>query len=184
MESAFAWIGQLIEWFGQFIPRFLVVDMTEAVVKLRLGNEITELKPGKVHFYWPFISIIKRCTIVRDTLDLTAQTFETKDGITVQASGMVSYIVTDAISLLTTVTDPGNTIRDLVMTCIQEVLIQYTWVELREGLVSGQLRKELVREAQRTLKTYGIKVLNVGLKDLARTRVFKLAIEQSTDGTF
>jgi hypothetical protein len=70
------------------------------------------------------------------------------------------------------------------MTCIQEVLIQYTWVELREGLVSGQLRKELVREAQRTLKTYGIKVLNVGLKDLARTRVFKLAIEQSTDGTF
>lgn len=182
MESAFAWIGQVIEWFGTLIPRKLVVNITQGAIKLRLGNEITELEPGKVHFYWPFITDVKIIDTARQTLDLTTQSFETKDGITVLASGMITYRVDDVVTALTSVYDPDNTIRDVGMSVIQEVLIQYTWDELRTGQIEGTLRRELVRESQRELKNFGIKVLKVGIKDLARTRVFKLAMEQSMDG--
>ncbi len=183
MDSAFAWIGEIVKWLAQFIPRAFFVDMTEGAIKLRLGNEISELLPGRIHVYWPFTSNVKLINIARQTLDLTTQSFETKDGITVLASGMITYQVNDVISLLTTTYDADNTIRDVGMSTIQEVLIQYTWDELRAGMVAGTLRKELVREAQRELRTFGIKVLKVGIKDLARTTVYKVALEQSTDGT-
>lgn len=183
METAFAWLGQLIQWFAKFIPHVLFIDITQAAIKFRLGDEITRLLPGRLHVYWPFVSVVKIVDIARQTLDLTTQTFETKDGASVLVSGMITYQVTDPVALLTTVYDPDNTIRDVGMTVIQEVLIQYTYDELRNGTVEGTLRKELVREAQRELKTFGIKVLKVGLKDLVRTTVYKVALEQSTDGT-
>lgn len=182
LDSAFGWIGQIIEWFGQFIPRLIILDPTQGGVKLRRGNEVTEVQAG-IHIYWPVITLIKVWPIARQTIDLTAQSFETKDNVTVQVSGMITYTVSDVVALLTSVFEPDNTIRDIGMTVLQEVLIQYTWEELRTGMIEGTLRKELVREAQRELRTYGIKVMKVGIKDLARTTVFKVALEQSTDGT-
>lgn len=182
MSEAFAWLGQIVEWLGKFIPRILIVDVTKGAVKLRLGNEITELKPGKLHVYWPITSIIKEIDVARQTLDLTTQTFETKDGVSALASGMITYRVDDVVTALTTVYDPDNTIRDVGMSVMQEVLIQYTWDELRNGLMEGNLRRELVREAQRELKTFGIKVLKIGINDLVRARVFKHAVTQSMDG--
>ncbi len=182
MEAAFAWLGQIVEWLGRFVPRVLIVDITKGAIKLKYGSEITELKPGKLHVYWPFVSIIKEVDIARQTLDLTTQTFETRDGITVQMSGMLTYQVNDVVALLTSVYDPDNSIRDIGMTILQEVLVQYTWAEIRDKLVDGNLRKEMTRETQRELRSFGIKVLKVGIKDLSRTKVYKVALEQSTDG--
>jgi len=182
MESAFAWIGQIIEWFGQFIPRLIILDPTQGGVRCRRGNEISELKPG-LHLYWPILTIIKLWPIARQTIDLTAQTFETKDGKSVQVSGMIAYSVVDVVALLINTFDPDNTIRDLGMTAIHDVLLQYTWDEIREGMVNKVLKKELMREVQRELKSYGVKVLAVGIKDLVGTSVYKVALEQSSDGT-
>lgn len=182
MESALGWIGELIQWFGQLIPRLVILDPTQGGVRLRRGNEVTELVPG-IHIYWPIITLVKVWPTARQTIDLTTQTFETKDGVTVQVSGMLAYTVSNIVALLTSVYEPDNTIRDIGMTVVQEVLIQYTWEELRSRLVEGTLRKELVKEAQRELRSYGIRVMNVGVKDLSRTTVYKVALEQSTDGT-
>lgn len=181
LESAFGWIGQIIEWFGQFIPRLLILDTTQGGVKFRRGNEITELKPG-VHVYWPIITIIKVFPVARQTIDLTAQTFETKDGKAVQVSGMIRYSVTDVVALLTETFDPDNTIRDTGMSVLHDILIQYTWNEIREGMINGVLPKELVKEVQKELKPYGVKVQKVGIKDMVGTTVYKVALEQSTDG--
>lgn len=182
MEGAFAWIGQLIEWFGLFVPRILILDTTQGAVKFRRGNEVTELKSG-IHVYWPIITIIKVWPIARQTIDLTAQTFETKDGKAVQVSGMIRYSVNDVVALLTETYDPDNTIRDTGMAVLHDVLIQYTWEEIREGMVNDVLPKELVKEVQRELRVYGVKVWKVGIKDLVGTSVFKVALESSTDGT-
>lgn len=183
METAFAWIGQFVEAIAQFIPRIFITDITRGAVKVRLGNEITELHPGRLHVYWPLVSEVRQWPIVRQTIDLTTQTFETKDIVTLQVSGMITYQVTDVVALLTSVFEPDNAVRDIGMTVLQEVLVQYTWDEIRNRLVDGSLRKELVRETQKELKTYGIKVIKVGIKDLSRTSVYKVALEQSTDGT-
>jgi regulator of protease activity HflC (stomatin/prohibitin superfamily) len=181
MESAFAWIGRIIEWFGLFIPRLLILDTTQGGVKFRRGNEIYPLQAG-LHLYWPIITVVKVWPIARQTIDLTAQTFETKDGHTILVSGMIAYRVDDVEALMTSVYEPDNTVRDIAMAIMQQVLIQYTWEELRNGMVEGALKRELTREANRELKNLGLKILSVGIKDLARTRVYKVALEQSTDG--
>lgn len=182
MESAFAWIGAIVEWVGQFIPRILLLDITQGAVKLRRGREITELEAG-LHIFWPLVSVVKIWPSVRQTIDLTAQAFETKDGKSVQVSGMITYSVSDIVSLMTGTFDPDNTIRDVGMTALHDVLIQYTWEEIREGMINRVLKKELQREVQKELKIYGVKVIAVGFKDLVGTSVYKVALEQSTDGS-
>lgn len=181
IESAFGWIGQIIEWFGQFIPRILILDPTQGAVKFRRGNEVHELKSG-IHIYWPIITVVKVFPIARQTLDLTAQSFEAKDGKSVLISGMLRYSVTDLTALMTETFDPDNTIRDSAMAVLTSTLIQYTWPEIQEGMQNDVLPKELVRRVQRDLRPYGVKVWNVGIKDLVGTGVFKVALEQSTDG--
>ena len=60
MDSALGWIGQIIEWFGQFIPRFVLIDLTQCGVKMRLGREVTVLEPG-LHIYWPLPTALRTC---------------------------------------------------------------------------------------------------------------------------
>ena len=173
MEAAFAWLGQIAETILKFFPRLIIVQVTQGGIKLRKGSEITEVKPG-LCWYWPLITVVNVITTVRDTMDLPGQTFTTKDNKTVLMSGMVQYEVTDPVTLLTTAPDYTNTIADLVMTAMYDTFIQYTWDELREGIVDGKLRKEMKRAAQTELKGFGVRIISVGLKDNALARVLKI----------
>lgn len=173
MEAAFAWLGQLMETIFKFFPRLTIVEATQGGIKMRKGNEITELGPGLV-WHWPLITVIKIVTVVRDTMDLPGQTFTTKDGKTVLTSGMVQYQIKDPLKLLTTAPDYTNTIADLVMNSMHDTFIKYTWDELREGIVEGSIRKEMRKAAQDELSGFGVRVISVGLKDNALARVFKI----------
>lgn len=171
--SGFEWLSYLAEWLGKWVPRLLIVDVTEGGVKMRRGHEVSELRPG-IHLYWPIITNVRVVMVVRDTLDLDAQTFTTKDGKVMAASGMVLYSIRDVVKTLTECPDYTNTIRDQVMNCIHNVLINYTYDEIKEGILSGAIGKELRKACQDSLAGFGLRILNVGLKDLAPCRVIKL----------
>lgn len=171
--SALDWIGQLAETIIKCFPHLKIVQITQGGIKLRRGNEITELVPGPV-WYWPIYTVVNVVTTVRDTMDLPGQTFTTKDGKTVLCSGMVQYKITDVVKLLTTAPDYVNTIGDLVMTAMHDTFIKYTWEELKDGIVEGSIRKEMRKAAQDELSGFGVKVISVGLKDNALARVIKI----------
>ncbi len=38
MDSALAWIGQVAEWVGRFIPRLIILNTTEGAVKFVHGD--------------------------------------------------------------------------------------------------------------------------------------------------
>ena len=173
MEAAFAWLGQLMETLLKFFPRLTIIEATQGGIKMRRGNEITELAPGLV-WHWPLITVVKVVTTVRDTMDLPGQTFTTKDNRTVLCSAMVQYQINDVVKLLTTAPDYTNTIADLVMNAVHDTFIQYTWDELRAGITDGTLRKEMKKAAQQELAGFGVKVISVGLKDNAIARVLKI----------
>lgn len=173
MEIAFAWLGQMMEAVLKLVPRLTVVEATQGGIKMRKGNEVTELKPGLV-WHWPLITVVKVVTVVRDTMDLPGQTFTTKDNKTVLTSGMVQYQINDVVKLLTTAPDYTNTIADLVMNAIHDTFITYTWEELRVGIENGTLRKEMKKAAQGELSGFGVKIISVGLKDNAVAIVLKI----------
>lgn len=173
MESAFAWIGHFAEWFAKWIPRLVIVEVTQGGIRMRRGHEVSEITPGPI-VHWPVLTPIKIITVVRDTYDLPAQTFTTKDGKVTLASGMITYSVRDVVKLLTTAPDYVNAIADITMTCIHDVFIQYEWEELRQGILDGSVGKALRKSAQDELSVFGIKVITVGLKDLAPARVLKV----------
>jgi regulator of protease activity HflC (stomatin/prohibitin superfamily) len=173
MEAALSWLGTIADTIIRLFPHLKIVKITQGGLKMRKGHEITVLTPG-IWWYWPLITTIDIVTTVRDTVDLNGQTFTTKDGKTVLASGMVMFSVKDVEKLLTTSPDYIATISDISMNCIHDTFIKYTWEELREGILSGKIGKELRSAAAHELNEFGIKVISLGLKDLAPVRVLKL----------
>ncbi len=173
MTAAFEWLGNLFETIIKFVPHLKIIKVTQGGVKMRRGNEITVMTPG-LWWYWPIITTIDVITTVRDTVDLNGQTFTTKDQKSVLASGMVMFAISDVEKVLTSAPDYINTIGDICMNVIHDTFIQYEWEQLRAGIQDGSIGKELKRNANEELKPFGIKVLSLGLKDLAPVGVLKI----------
>ena len=175
IESALGWIGAIVEWFGQFLPRWTVVDTVHAWVKWRKGTDISSGGAGIV-WHWPAVSILKVYPVARQALDLRAQTLSTKEGKTVLVGGLLTFRVNDIERALTQTWDLDETVKDTALTAIHAVITKLTFDEIKAGEQDGSLNKSLRSEARKVLDTYGIFVIKLSLTDLAPTRVIKLAM--------
>lgn len=173
MGIALEWLGTIANTIINLFPHLKIIKVTQGGLKMRKGHELTVMTPG-LWWYWPLITTVDVVTIVRDTVDLSGQTFTTKDNKTVLASGMVMFSINDVEKLLTTSPDYIATISDICMNCIHDTFIHYEWEQLRAGISDGSVGKELRRNANDELKQFGIKVISLGLKDLAPVTVLKI----------
>jgi regulator of protease activity HflC (stomatin/prohibitin superfamily) len=180
MSEAFAWLGQIIEWFGKFVPRLVIINATLGGVKFIRGAKIRALGPG-LHVYWPLITELHTYPTVRQADDLRSQTIVTSDGKTIVAGGMIVYEVRDIEKLLANTFHPESTIHDITLTAIHDVLARLTWPEIQEAQRSKDLDRKLRHAARKVLDAYGVKVLKAMLTDLAPCRVIKLIQSTSHD---
>ncbi len=171
MEAAFAWIGKIMDWFGQFFPRWIIVKPMEGYVKFVRGARVVALAPG-IHWYWPVTTELEMHPVVRQTVDLRAQTFVTSDGKTVVAGGLVVYEVHDIVLCITSMHMPDEAVRDITLSAIHDICCDKTWDALQKG--GRKLDTEMKNEAKKNLLEYGITVVKVALTDLAPCRVLKL----------
>lgn len=178
MDSALAWVGQIAEWIGRFIPRWEIINTTQSGIKWVKGKDVVTLPPG-VHWYWPATTELIVHPVARQAIDLRPQTLETKDGITILAGGLVSYEIEDIEMLLAHTYDPDNTVRDICLPAIHDVLHAMTWEEIT---TAPRLSLRLKNEVQRELKDYGVKVLQAKLTDLAKCPVLRLINSTNMDG--
>ncbi len=178
MDSAFAWIGQAVEWFGKFIPRWIILDTTEGACKYVYGSEVKVCGPG-IHWYWPVTTYWQGYPTARQTDRLEAQVMETTDGVTFMVSGTLTYEVTDLGKLLPVVHSPGTHVVDSAMAAVHDVCCDMDWVTLKaEQRHATRLKTKLKASAQSQLTEYGIRVIKLQLNTLARCRVLK--VSQST----
>ena len=177
MDSAFAWLGQLVEWFGKLLPRWMILDTTEGAIKYIGGKRVVVCGAG-IHWYWPARTSWVTYPVARQTDRLETQTMETQDGKTFIVSAMITYRVDDLAALVTTTHSPTTTVIDIAMTAVHDVCCDYGWDELQAEQRKGTLKTKLRNEAQRQLRDYGVNVLKLQLMTLARARVLK--ISQST----
>lgn len=177
MESALAWIGQVAEWFGRFIPRREILDLTEGAIKYKHGSDPVVCGPG-VHWYWPWSTKWAFYPTARQAERLQTQTMTTKDGKVIIVGGVIVHKIDDLLALVTSTFEPQTAIKDIALTALHDVVCNLTWQELQVEQQKGTLDTKLKNAAQKSLKDYGVNVLKVMLIDLAPTRVIRLS--QST----
>lgn len=177
MESALAWIGKIADWLGAFIPRWQILDTTEAAIKFKRGKNPVVCGPG-IHWYWPVLSTWRVYPTARQTDRLESQVMESTDGKTFLVSGTLTYQVDDLGLLLPHTHSPSVAIIDIAMTAVHEVCCDLDWENLQRESRRGTLKTKLKNAAQKQLTEYGVTVLKLQLNTSARCRVLK--ISQST----
>jgi regulator of protease activity HflC (stomatin/prohibitin superfamily) len=178
--DAFAWIGQIFEWFGKFIPRWVIINRTEGGVKYVRGREVKVLAPG-IHWYWPAITEIDTYPTARQADRLQTQTMSTTDDITIIVGGLLVYKVEDVGKLLPTTFEPSIAIKDIALTAVHDVCCEMDWATLKLEQRKGTLNTKLKNAAQKELADYGVKVIKLMLTDLAKCRVLKLSQSMSQE---
>jgi regulator of protease activity HflC (stomatin/prohibitin superfamily) len=179
MESALAWIGELVNWFGQFIPRFQIVPPTHAAIRYNSRTRHTQSLADGWHWFWPVLHHFHFYPVKRQTIDLRPQKLTTKDNITVIAGSLITYEIVDIEAILAHTWDAEETTRDAALRAASRVVPALEWEELKEEQRKGTIDTKLKHQAQKALEPYGVKVLEMSLTDLAKTKVY--ALVQSTN---
>jgi regulator of protease activity HflC (stomatin/prohibitin superfamily) len=180
MEAAFAWLGQSVEWFGKFIPRWVILDTTMGMVKFVKGQPVA-CAPGGVYWYWPVTTTIKEVPAVRQADDLRTQTVVTADDKVIIVGGMLVSEITDLVQFVASSYDGPTTIVEMGMAAIHDVCCRLTWEELKAMQRKGTLDTRLKNAAKEQLTEYGVNVLKVMLTDMAPTKALRL-VQSNQEG--
>jgi regulator of protease activity HflC (stomatin/prohibitin superfamily) len=181
MDSALSWIGTIAGWVGQFFPRLEIVTTTHGAVKWVKGSKVIALGPGW-HWYWPFTTKFESYPTARQAVDLRSQTITTADDKTIIAGGLIIYEIKDIEAICAHTFDADETIADICLSAVHDVLCTKSWAEIRDAQRSGNLDRDLRVEVRKSLDSYGVRVLKMTLTDLAPCRVIKLLQSTSHDG--
>lgn len=171
IASAFSWVADVAEFLGSLLPRLVVVQSTHRAVKYALGRRPTLLEPG-VHVYWPVVSPVESCAVVRQTIDVPARLVETADGYSVVCSAVVEYEIDDAVAFLARTENGYDSVRLVAGSAVWEYVRESTLEELRSQ--SDIARRLMVGAMQDDLRPYGVLVLGAQVADLARVRALHL----------
>jgi regulator of protease activity HflC (stomatin/prohibitin superfamily) len=180
MDSALAWIGQLANWFGQFVPRWIILNTTEGAVKFVGGSRAVLLGPG-IHWFWPARTEIKSWVVARQSINLATLTVTTRDGKVIAVGGLLIFRISDAMKLIAETWNPDQTIRDIAASVVHEVCSRSTWDELQQAKNNGALGRDLRRMMRKRLDTFGVQVIGATLTDFAPCRVLKVLQSVSND---
>lgn len=181
MGAAVEWIGWVVEWFGRFVPRRLILDTTEGAVKYVGGSNPVPLAAG-IHWWWPWTTKISEWPTARQSLNLRTQTILTADHRTIAVGGIVVYEVADLVQLIAYTHHADMTVADIALTAVHDVCCRLSWDDLCEGQRRGTLDTKLKNETQKALGPFGVTVLKTMLTDLAPCRVLKVVNATSSDG--
>jgi len=179
VESAFAWLNQLIEAVLQLFPRIKVVRATHGGVKWVRGHKVKAIGPG-LHIYWPLTTDMEVIVTARQTLAIPDQVLTTQDGTKVVVKALVVYKIPDVVRAIGRVNwDVDTTVNDLTQAAVVRVVATHTFKEIMAGVADELLTRTLTREVRKELRQFGVYVSNCRLVDFADCRVYKLMTTQS-----
>jgi regulator of protease activity HflC (stomatin/prohibitin superfamily) len=179
MESAFAWLSQLVETIYRFVPHILIVRATHGGVKWVRGRKIKPLNPG-LHLYWPLTTEVEVIVTARQTIAIPDQVLATKDGRKVVVKTLVVYKIRDVVHAIGRVNwDVDVTINDLTQSAVVRVVATHTYDEIMNGIADDSLTTTLTREVRKELRQFGVHVVRSKLVDFAECKVFKLLTSQA-----
>jgi len=174
MESAFGWLGQIINFFISLLPSVFICETTSEGVRFVYGSRVKLINHKNgifwtgIHVYWPIITSVYLVPIKRQTLNLTPQYLCSRDNVTVGVSAIVVYEVEDTIKLLTDCYDHEETIQDMSLTIVRQVISDNEFEFISSSL---DIDAELTDQISKELQQFGIKTIKCSLSDFTRCRV-------------
>lgn len=174
MESAFAWLGQIFDALLQFFPRRIIVRATHAGVKWRWRGEPVELKTG-VRWYWPLLSEVELHVVARQTVNTRTQALVTKDNKSVVVGGVVVYSINDIVQAIGKLNwMPDDTVKDIAQAAIVQEVVAMNYEEMLNGVVNGEVEKDLTARCKKMLRQYGIYIHRAALTDFSPCKTLNL----------
>ena len=165
MENAFGWLGSIIEWVGQLIPRIILIPPTHAGVKFVYGNKVKVLASG-LHVYWPVVTEWHTFPIVRQTNNLSAQTLMTKDNKSVIVSAIIIFSVQNIEKALVKSWCVDETVNDIAQTEIVSTITSRSMAEIRDQ-IDSEIKDDLTQKVHKRLVQFGINVESCALTDFS-----------------
>ena len=179
MESAFAWLSQLVETFYKFIPHILIIRATHGGVKWVRGHKVIPLGPG-LHWYWPLTTEVEVLVTARQTIAIPDQVLATKDNKKVVVKALVVYKIRDVLHAIGRVNwDVDVTVNDLTQAAVVHVVATHTYDEILKGIADETLTTTLTKAVRKELRQFGVYVVRSKLVDFAECKVFKLMTNQA-----
>lgn len=174
--------ASLIEWIGQNLAELLpfkVIPVYARGVRFFMGRLYEHkghawtgtLEPGlwaRCPWLWP----IETINVVPQVTNLVTQTITTKDGQSLSFSANVEWEIVNATAAWTKVQDVENSVAFLCMSHLARKLRAYTLAEAIEG--GRDLERSLEKSLSNRLSEWGVRVTDVGLTDMTRSRAFRL----------
>jgi len=165
MDNAFSWIGNLMEWFGQLIPRIILIPPTHAGVKFVHGNKV-KVMPSGLYFYWPVVTTYHLFPIVRQTNNLDSQVLMTQDKKSVIISAIIVFSIQNIKKALVSSWNVEDTVGDIAQTEIVSTITSRTLDEIRDE-IDSKIKEELTKKVRERLIQFGIKVEICALTDFS-----------------
>lgn len=164
------WFRTLIDILFIWCPRRIQIKTTHGAVKY-VRDDAVELKPG-CHWYWPWTSSYIEFPTALQTHNLPTQSVLISHGVDDQAdvvpvavSGVIVYRVVDILAALSHSFEVEDTINDVGLAAIMEVLVGQEQHDLMMRLKDGRLTGELTEMTGKRLAQYGIDVVRCSLTD-------------------
>lgn len=171
--EAFSWIGDLIGWIVDWIPRVEICRATHRGVKFVRGKHVKEINPG-LYVYWPMTTECSITPVVRQSVNLPPQTLTTKDGHSVLVSPVLIYEINDVRKALAESYDHDDTVVEVGGLAVVEAVASRTFEEIRENLTTD-VKKDITEMSRRLLAPFGVKVKVGLLSDFSKCRVIRIA---------
>lgn len=172
MESLFSWLSNLINFFGQFIPRLRICRKNFKGVKYVRGKNTVIIEPG-LFVYWPLTTEYELVPTATQILNLSVQSLLTKDNETIICDGCVCYKVVDVEKFLVDNYDSAECINQLALASIREVLIQYDYSSFNS--FRDDIENSLTSQARDLIEEQlGVKINYVKLVSLSPAKVINL----------
>jgi regulator of protease activity HflC (stomatin/prohibitin superfamily) len=168
----FEWLGNLMEWFGAWIPRLLIICRTHGGVKFRHGHDAIALESG-LHLYWPLVTEVMEYPVKRHTHEFDCQSLTTTDDVDIIISVAVVCEVYDILAALAENYDINDTVSDVTRGTIAEVILSHTFEQITGEF--HKVRETLESEIGEALSVYGITVLEVKIMELSKCQTFRVA---------
>lgn len=174
--TLFPWLDELFRGIFKFIPRIVLVRTTHEGVAFVFGRYqriITShngLFGTGIHLFWPIICEVDIVPIKRQTTRLAKQCLNTKDRRQVGLCGILVYEVVDTEKLLTECFDYEDTICDIGLYLIKEIVSGLSYDEL----LDPKIDQLLTRRMKTVMRGFGVKVIRFTLSDVVSMRVHGL----------
>lgn len=166
MTAALAWLNDLMQWLGRWIPRPVLIRATHTGVRFGRRGRVATLGPG-LHWYWPIVQELELVMGTRRTMTTSPQL---QHGEVVGL--IITYQVVHAATTLLTLADLHANLDQRAQALLSLVY--------RKDLTDAQLVAGVRDPMHEEFNAYGVCVIDVGIAQ----RGWVIPIKQVADWSY